>query len=389
MADAAMGELKEAMRLRPGWPFYHNRMGKLLEAAGRTEEAAGEYAEALRLKPDLEDALAGLLRASRPVVPDNLRTLVNYRKLYDVVRLSAEIGIFDGLSRPAAPEDIAASMGTDTRFICYLLEALARFGYVETVEKDGRKCYVNSAVSRLYLCGDSPSCIGDEIFKDLGTYDTLRKYVDEGPREDSITKSFWTPEMLKNIGAFALLGHVQETVEKVDLSGRKKLLDVGGGHGLYSIFFVKRYPGLKAWVLDLPAVVGVARENIARYGVADRVKVLPGDFQDLKPRKACDVVFISNVTASYDEFCALVARARGLLGRGGLLVLRNYVSDLCRDNWSRDDWSALVVLDRYSKRGRQGFTCSQIRSAMEAGGLEGIRVLHEGDGVAILCGINR
>ena len=359
-------------------------MGRLLESAGRLEEAAREYAEALRLKPDFGDALAGLRRTSGPTTPDSLKTLINNRKLYDVVRLSAEIDIFTYLCQPATPEELAISLGVDSRFICYLLNALARFGYVETIETDGKPCYINTAVSRLYLSSDSPSYIGDEIFKDLETYDALRNYVDEGPGGSAITKDYWTPELLKNIGAFALLGHVQEAVEKVDLSGRKTLLDIGGGHGLYSIFFTEKYPGLKAWVLDLPAVTGIARENIIRYGAADRVSVIPGDFHDLKPGKKYDVVLISNVTASYDDLCALASGARGLLGRGGMLVLRNYVSDL-----GHDDWSSLIVLDRYSRRGRQAFSTGQLRSALETGGLGDIRVLHVGDGVAILSGIKR
>jgi tetratricopeptide (TPR) repeat protein/predicted O-methyltransferase YrrM len=384
MADAAMRELKVAMRLRPGWPYYHNRMGRLLESAGRIGEAAREYAEAVRLKPDFGDALAGLRRVSGPATPGNLKTLINYRKLYDVVRLSAEIDLFSYLGQPVAPEDLAVRMGMDARFICYLLNVLARFGYVEMIETDDKACYMNTAVSRLYLSSDSPSCIGDEIFKDLETYDALRKYIDEGPRGDTITKDYWTPGLLKNIGAFALLGYVQETVEKADLSGRKKMLDIGGGHGLYSIFFTEKYPGLKAWVLDLPAVTAIARENIERYGAADRVSVIPGDFQDLKRGKKYDVVLISNVTASYDDLCALLSSASGLLCHGGMLVLRNFVSDMVND-----DWSSLIVLDRYSRRGRQGFSTGQLRSAMEIGRLREIRVLHEGDGVAVLSGIKR
>lgn len=384
MADAAIRELTEAMRLRPGWPYYHNRMGEFLESAGRMDEAAREYTEALRLKPDFVDALAGLRRVSGPVSPDNLKTLINYRKLYDVLRLSVEIGIFSSLCRPAAPEDLAVSMGVDAHFIRYLLNVLARFGYVETIGTDDKPCYINTAVSRLYLSSDSPSCIGDEIFKDLETYDALRNYVDEGPQGETITKDYWTPELLKNIGAFAMLGYVQDAVEKVDLSGRKKMLDIGGGHGLYSIFFTEKYPGLKAWVLDLPAVTDIARDNIIRYGAADRVSVLPGDFQDLKPDRKYDVVLISNVTASYDDLCALVSSARGLLSRGGMLVLRNYVSDM-----GCDDWSPLIVLDRYSRRGRQGFSTDQLRAAMETGRLGNIRVLHQGDGVAILSGTRR
>lgn len=384
MTDAAIQELKEAMRLRPGWPFYHNRMGKFLEYGGRMEEAAREYLEAVRLKPDFDDAMTGLRRTSLSVSPVNLKTLINYRKLYDVVKLSAEIDLFSAMRQPVTPEDLAAGTGVDTRFINYLLNVLVRFGYVEKTGTDDRPCYVNTAVSMLYLSSDSPSYIGDEIFGEIETYDALRHYVDEGPKKDTITKDYWTPELLKNIGAFALLGHVQDAVGKVDLSGRKTMLDIGGGHGLYSIYFTEKYPGLKACVLDLPAVTEIARVNIDRYKAADRVSVISGDFQDMKPGEKYDVVFVSNVTASHEELCALLTRARGLLSRSGMLILRNYVSDT-----GHDDWSPVIVLDRYSRRGRQTFSIDQLASAMQTGRLEEIRVLNEGDGVAILSGIRR
>jgi predicted O-methyltransferase YrrM len=313
------------------------------------------------------------------LVPGNLKALIYNRKLYDVVRLSVEIGLFSRLGSPATPGSL--SSGSDVAFIEYLLEALAAFGYVKKIDMEGTAYYTNTAATGLFLDRGSASYIGDDIFSGPDTYEALRKYVDKGADDTGITKAYWTPELLKNIGSFSLLGHVQDTVAHVDLSGRERMLDVGGGHGLYSIFFTKKYPGLRAWVLDLPRVVEVALDNIKKYG-ADRVGIIPGDFEDLRPGGTYDVVFISNVTASYEELCRLISDAMGMLTPGGALLLRNYVSDI-----RPGDWSALVVLDRYSRRGRKGFLKSQLRSAMETGGLADVKLIHEKDGVAILSGV--
>lgn len=310
---------------------------------------------------------------------ENLKDLIYYRKLYDVVRLSVDMGLFSKLGSPVRREDL--SMWIDETFVGYLLEALSVFGYVERIDRGGVTYYTNTAVSSLFLDRKSASYIGDDIFDGPDTYEALRKYLDEGADDTGITKDYWTPEILNSIGAFALLGHVQDAVAHVDLSGRERMLDIGGGHGLYSIFFTKKYPRLRAWVLDIPSVIGVALDNIKKYG-ADRVSVIPGDFTDLKPDEPYDVVFISNVTASYNELCSLIESSSGLLTPGGMLVLRNYVSDV-----GDDGWSALVVLDRYSRRGRKGFSKSQLTSAMVSGRLTDVRCLHQGDGVVILSGI--
>ncbi len=316
--------------------------------------------------------------------PANLKSLVYHRKLYDAVKLSVELRVYDELGRPVTLECLSGKLDVDTIFLGHLLDTLAAAGYVEKAEEGGVKYYKNSAEPDLYLNSKSPSFVGDDVFDDPGTYEALRSYVDDGPDDTDIGEDYWTPEMIKGIGAFALLGHVQAAVDSVGLSGRQKMLDVGGGHGLYSIFFAKKYPGLKAWVLDLPAAASVARENVRLYGVAGSVSVIEGDFRDLRLIDTYDVIFISNVTASCDELCKLISNARALLAIDGLLVLRNYASDA-----GTDEWSSLTTLERYARRGRSGFTKSQLRSAMEAAGLSDIKLLHEGDGVAILSGAGR
>lgn len=64
----------------------------------------------------------------------------------------------------------------------------------------------------------------------------------------------------------------------VDLAGRRRLLDLGGGSGAYSISAVGAYPGLGAVVFDLPPVIEVTREYLDEHGVADRIDVVGGDF---------------------------------------------------------------------------------------------------------------
>ena len=63
-----------------------------------------------------------------------------------------------------------------------------------------------------------------------------------------------------------------------DFTGRRRLLDVGGGPGTYSIALCRKTPGLTSTVLDLPGVLEVTREIVDAAGFADRVTLLPGDY---------------------------------------------------------------------------------------------------------------
>jgi predicted nicotinamide N-methyase len=109
----------------------------------------------------------------------------------------------------------------------------------------------------------------------------------------------------------------------VDLTGRKKLLDLGGGSGAYSIVATKTYPGLKAIVLDLPPVAVVANEYIAANDAADRVSTLPGDFTSTEFPSDVDVVVMASNLPQYepDLIRLVVRKAFAALEPGGEMHL--------------------------------------------------------------------
>jgi SAM-dependent methyltransferase len=95
-------------------------------------------------------------------------------------------------------------------------------------------------------------------------------------------------------------------MREVDLSSRKKILDLGGGSGAYSIVAALTHPDITAVVLDLAPVVEVAREFIAENGVADRVTAEVCDFtRDPFPRGADIILMNSNLPVIDKAFAAL------------------------------------------------------------------------------------
>jgi hypothetical protein len=68
--------------------------------------------------------------------------------------------------------------------------------------------------------------------------------------------------------------------EAIDLPPDRplRLLDVGGGHGGYSMALARRYPNLTATVFELPAAAEVAREIIQAARMTQRVTVRAGIF---------------------------------------------------------------------------------------------------------------
>ena len=111
--------------------------------------------------------------------------------------------------------------------------------------------------------------------------------------------------------------------QEVDLSGRSRMMDLGGGSGAYSIVATEKFEGLKAVVLDLPPVVVVAEEFIAEHGASDRVAAKPCDFTADPFPTDCDVaVMASNLPIYSREIVGqVVQKAFDVLLPGGEMHL--------------------------------------------------------------------
>lgn len=96
------------------------------------------------------------------------------------------------------------------------------------------------------------------------------------------------------------MGAGRRFARHVDMSGRSRLLDLGGGSGAYSINAVKAFDGLEAVVLDLPPVVVVTQEYLEKNNVADRVSTHGGDFINDPLPTGCDIAVMASNLPIYN-----------------------------------------------------------------------------------------
>jgi len=109
----------------------------------------------------------------------------------------------------------------------------------------------------------------------------------------------------------------------VDLPPSSRVLDVGGGSGIYAIALAERTVGLRATVLEAPPVDTIARRSVAAAGLAGRVDVLSGDMFTAPWPPNHETHLLSNVLHDWDESeCRrlLASSARALPAGGRILV---------------------------------------------------------------------
>lgn len=104
-----------------------------------------------------------------------------------------------------------------------------------------------------------------------------------------------------------------------------KLLDIGGGSGIYACAMVCTHPHLRATIVDKPPVDKLARKLVAERGYSDQVDVVAGDMFLGDLPADCDLHLYSNVLHDWDfaEVRKLLANSFAALKGGGMLIVHD------------------------------------------------------------------
>lgn len=146
-----------------------------------------------------------------------------------------------------------------------------------------------------------------------------------------------------------------DTLAQVDLSGRRRLMDVGGGHGAFLSAVARAHPGLDLMLFDLPEVLSGAPASL-------KASRHPGSFrQDPLPMGA-DAISLIRVLYDHQDSTvrALLGRVHQALPPGGLLVISEPMSGGARPDSATDVYFATYTMAMQTGR---------TRSAAEIAGL--------------------
>jgi demethylspheroidene O-methyltransferase len=109
-----------------------------------------------------------------------------------------------------------------------------------------------------------------------------------------------------------------ELLRRVDMKGIARMIDVGGGSGVVSLTFTRRYPALQATVVDLTTVCGAGRALAVESGLVDRVTYHAADFLHEDLPGGFDLALMCDVGVYGAEVFARIGAA---LNRAGRLVV--------------------------------------------------------------------
>ena len=289
----------------------------------------------------------------------------------------SRLGVFEALAGvELTADELAAKLDTHPLATETLLNALCGFGCVD--RRDGR--YRNSRVAAKWLVPGSKDSLHDTVlllgllqdgFADLDNVVRTGKILDWHHGEHG--PELWGP-YLRGLGKLAKLP-AGEVARRVKLGpDARRLLDVGGGHGQWSVAFCGRHPALEATVLDLAPAVPVGEAIVAEAGMAERVRYQAGDLRTADWGEGWDCVLIFNVihNLSPDESLAAVQRARAALNPGGRLVILEAEHRHVRDRINQAGAFAEIMC--FMTSGTRAYPEATMRGWVEQAGFSGIKV---------------
>jgi O-methyltransferase domain/Dimerisation domain len=282
----------------------------------------------------------------------------------------ADLGIADALAEgPKAVTELAGEAGADPDTLQRLLRALASDGIFAEAEPG---VFENTEASEV-LRSDG----GWDDFAHLfgGVWHRTAGELD-GTGEPPFPRIFgtdfwdWLAQHPEERAAFdrAMEQGWERRVERlaaVDWRGNETVVDVGGGNGSLLVQLLRRRPGLRGIVLDLPET-NRDEDELARAGI----EFVSGDFFDGVP--SGDVYILSTILHDWDDerAAAILRTIQAAAPRDArLLVIESVVQPGNEPDGAK--WLDLLMLALFAGRERSE---DQWRALLDAGGFEPIEL---------------
>jgi SAM-dependent methyltransferase/predicted transcriptional regulator len=298
-----------------------------------------------------------------------------------VILTAVELDLFTRLDEKSCnASELARDKQLDVRATTRVLDCLVAFGLLE---KDGG-AYKLTEKGSLYSA-HHPETIRPMVLHMnhlWNTWSELTDVVKNGGDSKAGSGLQLDPENWKSfIGAMHVSGRTlaQKVASEYDLTRFKRLLDVGGASGTYTIAFLHRNPAMTAVLFDLENVIPMAKERLAEEKIDDRVDLVAGDFYRDELPKGCDLALVSAIIHqnSPEENLELYSKIYRALEPGGAVLIRDHIMDESRTKPLAGAVFAVNML--VNRRGGDTYTFAEVKVGLEKAGFVDVKQLHYGE----------
>jgi predicted O-methyltransferase YrrM len=292
-----------------------------------------------------------------------------------VVLTAAELDLFAPLAqRPLTAEQLAKRIGADERPLSMLLDALTSLDFL-TKTNSAYSCPPEIA---RYMTWNGEETVLPMLRHHVGIWERASRLT-EKVRGSHAAKGGMTDDEATQAFIEAMHGRARvtakENVAVIGVGGAKKLIDVGGASGSYTIAFLQSSPELRATLFDRPQVIEMARRRLTDEALLDRVTLVGGDFYVDPLPTGHDLALISAIIHqnSPEQNVELYRKVFNALEPGGRVAIRDHV--MSPDKTSPTSGAMFAINMLVSTPGGGTYSFEEIRSTLEEAGFERVRLV--------------
>lgn len=240
---------------------------------------------------------------------------------------ASKLGVFEALSEgPLSAAEVAEKCKIIPEGAETLLDALESLGYIKSLTS-GK--FTGSASVQKWLAPSSKDSIHDNMlwrYEEWNLLGHLEKYLSSGKPaarpENELDSAFWNAYQRGMAALAGLIG--DEVAARVPLKRSvRSLIDIGGGHGLISAAFCKKYPGLRATVFDMPQAVQAGKKIIQDTAYSRAITFKEGNALTDDFGTGYDCALLFNVVHHFpkDAVASVLKKVRESLVQGGIIAI--------------------------------------------------------------------
>jgi (2Fe-2S) ferredoxin/predicted O-methyltransferase YrrM len=288
-------------------------------------DAAAMKAMAVEHGEKFREAMAAREKAG--VLPDRLDQMIRGYMPSRCLLTALELDIFTAVGDGGNAEQIGTKIRANARAAGMLLNALVALGLLSKSGDD----YKNTPESaRFFVQGSKDNHRNGllHIANIWHRWSTLTDTVRSGTRVPASRDD--NPEWTRNF--IAGMQHNAKDrapllVKALGTTGVRRILDLGGGSGVYSIAFAKACPDVHCEILDIPEVVPLTAEYVRQAGVSAQVSLRTGDMLEDDFGSGYDIIMLNAICHMFSEEQNrdIFRRAHQALAPNGRLVMQDFI----------------------------------------------------------------
>lgn len=264
------------------------------------------------------------------------RKLLHQKRETELFLSALRLNIFSHLEEWATAKMIAERTGFNERNLKFFLNVLACIGLLEKHSNT----YRNTSQSNEFLNQSSSIYLGEWILfrEQMMSLKHLDERIRNGPVNQILRNNkgvevydFYKSARVSIPEMYS--GRVQSFVE-ASLSlfknnPPKRILDLGGGPGIFSMELVSAFPDCCAVVFEHPDVAELPRKLVSERGLTKQVSIVEGNFNTDKIGGGYDLIIASGILDFAKDYLDILMDKlyRALIPHGYLYVVTHNVSD--------------------------------------------------------------